>query len=206
MNIQTVIPTRGLIHAQTIESLKTNGINGFLIIEGLGIPDAQNEAVKRALGYSPEHILFVEDDTVMPDGALEAMIKLDKPIVAVDYPVDNGYSTICRKSGEILWCGLGCTLINASIFKKIPSPWFETDHSWRIKEDFELERIENPSKYGGQDINFCMKARKWGYTITQLEGKEAKHMRVKSLERQDRTNSGSYEIYELPAISKYQNY
>lgn len=206
MDVVTVIPTRGLIYAETIESLRRNGINGFLTIQGLPIPDAQNEAARQALEEFSSYVLFIEDDMVMPDGALEQMMKVDEAIVAVDYPMDNGYSTICRKNGEILWCGLGCTLIKRKVLASLPEPLFETDHSWLIKEGFELERIENPNKYGGQDINFCMKARKYGYSIAQLEGFEAKHLRNTGLERKDRTNDGRYEVYALPEISKWQNH
>lgn len=204
-DIAVVIPTRGLVYARTIESLKQNGLDGFLIIDGLGIPDAHNEGARRALESYPGYVLFVEDDMVMPAGALEQMIKKDEAIVAVDYPMDNGYSTICRQGNEILWCGLGCTLIKAGVLRNLPQPIFDTSYSWRIEEEpFSLERIENPYKYGGQDINFCLKAREYGYKIACLEGMEAQHLRT-TVERKE-SNQGSYQVTALPPISKRQEY
>lgn len=206
MNLKTVIPTRGLVHARTIESLRANGITDFEVIRGLPLPESHNEAVRRTLTDYLEWVLFIEDDIEIPPGTIERMIKVQSPIVVVPYPMDNGYSTVCKKDGEVLWAGLGCTLIKQSVFRAVPAPWFEIDHSWRIEEPFALTRIENPNKYGGHDINFFMKCREYGFTASCLEGIEAKHLRVKSLERQDRTQSGSYEVYELEPIKYQQNY
>lgn len=205
-DIAVVLPTRGMIYAETLLSLQAAGLPQPIIVNGLPIPDCHNEGVKTALANSPSYILFMEDDMVLPNGAIEQMIKKGAAITAINYPMDNGYETICKKGDEILWCGLGCTLMNASIFKHIPQPWFETDHSYRIKDPFELERIEIPSKYGGHDINFCMKARKHGYTIASLEGTEALHLRNKALERNTRSNNGKYEVYLLPQIVHRQQY
>jgi len=203
---EIVIPTRGMVHARTLESLKRNGLGDPIIISGLPIPDSHNTGVKKALESYPSYILILEDDVVMPDGAFEQMVKRDEAIVAVNYPMDNGYETICRHNEEILWCGMGCTLIKSGVFRVVPEPWFETDHSYRILEPFGLEKIDNPSKYGGLDINFCMKSRKYGFKIASLEGMEATHLRVRDLEHTDRSNNGLYEVYELPSISHRQEY
>lgn len=201
-----VIPTRGLIYAQTIEGLKRNGITDFIMVEGLGIPDCHNEAVFRALKEYSGYILFVEEDMVMPDNALAKMKKMDSPIVAVEYPMDNGYTTVCKKGGEVMWCGLGCTLIKRGVFTAMEAPWFRTDHSWRIVDDeFNLEKIDNPNKYGGHDINFCMKARELGFKIEVVPQMEAKHLRY-SNERSTRSNNSQYGVYALPSISHRQDY
>lgn len=204
MSITTVIPTRGMVYAETLLSIQRNRLAPPIIVSGLPLPESHNECVRCALKDYVSYILFVEDDMVLPDGAIEEMVKVNAPIVALDYPMDNGYSTICRQDGRILWCGLGCTLINASVFRNIPEPWFETNYSYRIEEPFKLTRIENPNKYGGHDINFFIKARKWGYTAASLEGFEAKHLRSKPIRTQD--NNGGYEIVALPPVSKRQNY
>lgn len=206
MNIKCVIPTRGLVHAKTLQGLKDNGITDIEIISGLPIPQSHNEAVRRTLKDYVEHVLFIEDDVVMPKGTIERMIKLNQSIVVLDYPMPNGYGCVCKAGDEILWAGLGCTLFKQAVFRQMSDPWFETNYSYKMDTEngLKLERIENPNKYGGQDINFFLKARKWGFVASQLEG-EAKHLRVKTLERNE-NNSGGYEIYELPAISKYQNY
>lgn len=202
-NIITVIPTRGLVYARTIESLKNNGIGGFLTISGYPLPESHNEAVRRTLTEYVEYVLFVEDDMELPPHTIERMLKANAPITAVEYPMDNGYSTVARQGNEVLWCGLGCTLIKQDIFRNIPDPWFETDHSYRINENpFSLEKIDNPNKYGGHDINFCLKCRNYGFKTVCIEGIEAKHLRNRGVERHDRTQDGRYEIYELPPISQ----
>lgn len=205
-NIKTVIPTRGLVHARTIESLRENGITEFEVIYGYPLPESHNEAVKRTLTDYVEYVLFVEDDMEIPPHTIEKMVKCNAPIVVVPYPMDNGYSTVCTKDGEVLWGGLGCTLIKQSVFRAIPEPWFEVNHSWRIEDPFELTRIENPNKYGGHDINFFLKAREYGFIASRLQGIEATHLRVKSVERSDRTQHGVYEIYALEPIRHIQEY
>lgn len=206
--MKVVCPTRGIIFAETIESLRKNGIdlNELIIVNGRPIPDAQNEGVSKALESSPSHILFIEEDMAIPEGTVDAMLKLDKPVVAVDYPVDNGHSTITHKGEEIIWCGLGCTLINAGVFKNLPKPWFDISYSQRIvnEDPLELERIENPYKYGGHDINFFINVRKAGYEIHQLPGIEAKHLRCSSLQKGN-MNNGEFKITSLE-LTKRQQY
>lgn len=207
--MKVILPTRGLIYASTLKSLKDSEIEfkDLIIIEGLPIPACFNTGVKEALKEVDSHILFMEEDMVLPDGALDKMVKMDKPVVCIDYALDNGYSTILRKNNEIWWCGLGCTLIKQSVFKYIPEPWFDTSYSQRIisHEPYEIEKVDNPAKYGGQDINFFIKVRKAGFRIHQLPGFEAKHLRCSALKRGN-YNQGVFEIEELSPISKQQNY
>lgn len=205
--VTAVIPTRGLIFAETIISLRNNGINNPIIVKGLPIPDAQNECVRIFLEEYTPYILFVEDDMKFDEGILGRMKKMDKAIVAVDYPMDNGSSTICKKGDEILWCGLGCTLIKRGVLSAMKDNWFDTSYSWKIKSEnpFELERTDNPYKYGGLDINFCIKARELGYGITQLAGVEAEHLRCRELKKGG-YNTGEEYSYALDPISKRQEY
>lgn len=195
-----VCPTRGLIFNETLDSLKRNGIdiNNLITVSGLPIPDAPNHVVAKALDLAPSYVLMIEDDMVIPDGALEQMLKMDKAIVCIDYPVINGWSTIARKDGVIQHCGLGCTLIKAGVFKNLPQPWFETDKSVDYNTD---EIIDKPAKYGGHDILFFRKARENGYEITQLPNYEAKHLRCEELHRSE-NNNGFYKIYSLPEVSQ----
>ena len=205
--IVAVCPTRGLIFAEIVKSLLENGITNPIIVSGLPIPEAQNEAIRRALYDYSGYVLMIEDDMSFPKGALEKMLKLDAAIACVDYPMDNGYSTICKKGNEILWCGIGCTLIKRGVLAAMKDNWFDTSYSWRIKSEspLELEKIENPYKYGGLDINFCIKARELGYQIKQVHGVEAKHLRCKNLVK-SQNNTGSWEVEALEPVSKRQQY
>lgn len=203
--IATVIPTRGLLFAETIRSLLRNGITAPMIISGKPIPDAYNEGVEKARSEHASHILFVEDDMQLPDRCVQKMLEMEQPIVALDYPVDNGCSTVCRSDGEVLWCGLGCILIDMRVFEALEKPWFTTQHSYQIigEEPFEVEKRENRSKYGGHDINFCMEARGCGFSIT-IYPEPAKHLRCKELTR-GTTNASTYTITALEKTME-QNY
>lgn len=201
--IAVLLPTRGLIFGDTIKSLENNleDIKKRIIpIIGLPIPDAQNEAVRKALKGSYTHLWMVEEDVIIPDGTLEDMLKMDEDVVCVDYPVAGGWSTIKKENGEIKHCGLGCTLIKRKVFEKIPEPWFEIDRS--INADTG-EILDIPMKYGGHDIFFGIKLREHGFKIHQLDGIECGHLRCSDLNRRE-DNDGVYQIYQLPAITKWQ--
>lgn len=203
--------TRGLIFGKTIESLFDNLKNikfkPLKPVIGLKIPDAQNEAVRMALMSSATHFLSIEEDMDIPLGTVDKMIAMDKDIVAVNYPVDTGHSTIQRRRGEIIFCGLGCTLFKRKVFEKMPYPWFETDKSLKITSmsPYEYEIWDVPAKYGGMDVLFCHKARELGFAIDQLDNVEAKHLRV--IKADDRKyNKGTQMIEPLPPISIHISY
>lgn len=198
--VSTVIPTRGLIFARTISSLQINGIDGFIVVDGLGIPDAQNEAVRQALKSKCTHVWFVEDDMEVPAGTLAAMLNLKKPVVCVDYPVINGWATVAWKDNQVIHCGLGCTLIERRVFELINPPWFVTDQSIDAKDG---SVVNIPYKYGGQDIWFGRKLKAAGLEIVQLEGVEASHLRCAQLNRIE-SNHGTYQINALPKVTKKQ--
>jgi hypothetical protein len=198
MLVKVVIPTRGLIFAQTIISLQENEVDGFIIINGFNIPDAQNEAVKQALTSKCTHIWFVEDDMAIPSGTLVAMLNLKKPVVCVDYPVISGWSTIAHAGDKVTRCGLGCTLIERSVFETIESPWFITNQSINAKDG---SVVDIPYKYGGQDIWFSRKLKAAGLEIVQLEGVEASHLRCAQLSRIE-SNHGTYQISALPKVTQ----
>lgn len=207
--IAVLICTRGLIFGDCVKSVSENlkKINHQLIVvSGLPIPDAQNEAVRQALKTPATHFLFVEEDMVIPPDTVYQMIDRDGDIVALNYPVDSGHGTIQRKGLEIIFCGIGCTLINRKVFKEMKEPWFDTSKSLRItnQRPFEYEVDDIPYKYGGLDIMFCHKARELGFVIHQVDG-EAKHLRlVKGDDR--KYNQGTQTIVSLPPISKHISY
>ena len=204
-NIAILLPTRGLIFGDTIWSLENNlenFKNKIITIIGLPIPKAQNEAVKKALANpNYTHFFFCEEDIILPDGALKEMLKMDKDVVCVDYPVAGGWSTIKKVDGEIQHCGLGCTLIKRKVFETIPEPWFETNKSLDAKTG---KILDIPMKYGGHDIFFGLKLKEYGFKIYQLEGIECGHLRCMDLNRQEK-NDGAYEIFLLDRITKFQD-
>jgi len=209
--IAVCIPTRGLVFSRTIESLLKNleGLDyRILFTYGLPIPDSHNTVVKDALDIDGvSHILILEEDMVIPDGVLKEMLKMDKQVICVDYAVNGGYSTICRKKGEILWCGLGCLLVKKEVFDKIKEPWFENNRTLRILDKNKLEYIieDIPNKYGGHDILFGLKLKEVGIPITQLEGFECEHLKIKDYNSKQ-GNNGCHLIDNSLKVKYKQNY
>lgn len=199
-----LLPTRGLVFGQTMSSVFNNlgeRKGGFLIANGLPIPEAQNKLAEAALKTPHTHFWWVEEDVVIPPNTLNTMLGMDKDVVCVDYPVINGWSTIKKKDGEIRHCGLGCTLIKRQVFEKIPPPWFSIDKSLDAKTG---KVLDIPMKYGGHDIFFGIKLREYKFKIHQLEGVECGHLRCEDINRRE-DNNGVYKIYSLPVISKWQD-
>ena len=217
MRLAVCIATRGTLHSRTIESVLWN-VNQvskemknvkLFFTHDLPIPEAQNTLVSNALKWNPDYVWMVEEDVFVPGGALKKMLKDGGDIVAVDYPVgEKQWGCVCIKKGEILWTGIGCTLIKAEVFRKMKGDWFETKRSVRITN---LERMEYvidenvPYKYGGLDILFGIKARELGYKISQIEGLTATHMKVVQT-GDSGANKGTHKIKFMDKILNYQVY
>ena len=213
MKIAICIASRGLIHSKTLESVCNNLRKGYrwrmFFTHDLPIPDAQNDLVARAMKWGATYLFFVEEDMFIPKHTLNRMLEEKKPIMAVDYPVgDKRYSCIARKKGEILWCGLGCTLIHRNVFDKIGKPWFETDKTVRITSEDPFEYVIDegiPYKYGGHDILFGVRAREKGVEISQLDGITAGHIKPVSSGK-DGSNDGIHKFEVWREILNFQHY
>lgn len=206
MKIAVVLPSRGLIFAEVEQALSDN-LKGYPYRTyrsfTLPIPDCQNYLTDLALTDHPDYILYVEEDTVMPDGAVDDMIMQKADIACIDYSV-NGYSCITKdQKGTPLWCGLGCTLVKREVFDKLEKPYFRSDKLLLLNSWPNIEWIDAGAQgYGGQDIYFCVKAREAGFTIKQVKG-EAKHLKLEELGRRE-VNNGLHIISQKEKINKYQ--
>lgn len=204
MFIGVVLPTRGLLFTEVLESLLKE-LEGYefklYLSHDLVIPDGHNELTKKALKEGADYILYVEEDVVVPEGAVDNMIMEKGDIVAIDYGV-NEWSCITKYRGEILWTGLGCTLVKKEVFEKMEFPYFRSDKQLLLNFWPETRWIDAPKNaYGGQDIFFCMKAREVGFEIKQAWG-EARHLKLESLGTPE-INSGVHLVIDKPKISKH---
>lgn len=201
--ISVILPTRGFVYTEVENAIEKN-LNklDYKIFRSftLPIPDCQNELVEQALSEHISHILFIEEDVVIPDGGFEKLITANADIACIDYGVEGWGCVTKNQQGEILWCGLGCTLVNRYVFDKLDKPYFRSDIELRLN-DWQWVKSP-PDKYGGQDIYFCMKAREKGFKIVQVEG-EAKHLKLESLGVSG-INNGLHKIVEKPKITKQQ--
>jgi len=131
MKIGVILPSRGLVFAEVEQALSDN-LEGYdyKIYRSwdLKIPDCENVLTEKALADDATHILSIEEDTVMPSKGLARLIAADSDISCIDYGV-GGWSTLTKdkKTGEILWCALGCTLIKREVFMALEKPWFRDD-------------------------------------------------------------------------------
>jgi len=205
--IGVILPSRGLIFAQVEDALQSNlqGYNYHVYRSwDLQIPDCQNMLVEQALRDGCGMFLFVEEDTVMPEGGFKRLLEAKADIACIDYGV-SGYSCITKdkKTNEILWCGLGCTLVQRYVLDRLEKPYFRTDQALLLNHWPEVHWI-NPGKqaYGGQDIYFGMQARAAGFYIQQVAG-ECQHLQLVDVGRKE-INNGLHLIKQKPMISHYQ--
>jgi hypothetical protein len=203
-----VTPSRGLVHSRTIEAVMSNVEDarrvflGWFLSHDKPIPDCDEAVAEVGLATGADFLWFVEEDVIPPPGSLAASIMLmDRfDVVAVDYPVgaaQDAWGCLVRdRSGEILWCGLGATLVKREVFERLPRPWFSTKDVY-VKSGTDWlprPRTDQPERrYGGQDIAFCMELRQAGFRIGQVKGMTAEHARLESLGAQG-TNHGCHTI------------
>lgn len=206
--ICVVLPTRGLVFSEVMEAIECERVSCDIRVFyswDKKIPEGHNELTRKALRAGADYIWFIEEDTVCPLGGLKTMLSVDGDIVCIDYGV-NGYSCVTkdRDTRELLTCGLGCTLVKRKVFDTLEMPYFRSDIQLLINNYPEEQWIPASNQaYGGQDIYFCIMARKAGFTIKKVEGMEARHLRLDSLGRPE-INKGLHAISQKPKISKYQ--
>ena len=205
--IGIILPTRGLVFTKVEEAIERERNSTWektkvFRSHSLKIPDAYNILVEEALEEKDlTHLWFVEEDTVPPQGALLKLVDMSKPIACIDYGV-NGWSCVAKdKKGEILWCGLGCTMIRKEVFYFLEKPWFRADRVLRLN-DWTWQKVEADKEYGGHDIYFFLKAREARFEIAQVEG-ECEHLKLDELGQRE-MNDGLHQISPKLKIEKYQ--
>lgn len=207
MKISVVQPTRGLIFSEAQTSLEEN-LQGYdyriYRSFNLTIPDCQNTLVEEALLDEPDFIFFHEEDVVLPDGAIDDLVMVKADIACIDYGV-GGWGCVTRdqKTQEILWCGLGATLVKKEVFDGLEKPYFRSDKGLLLNDWPETRWVDTGAQaYGGQDIWFCMHARAKGFNIVQVGG-EARHLKLEELGRAE-INKGIHNIKDKERISRKQ--
>ncbi len=205
--VAIITPSRGLIFAEVleyIENVRDNYANiRCYFSHNLPIPDCLNALVEQALADpNVNYLWFIEDDTIPPDRALDALFALDAPVAAIDYGFNGGSNTVVRseKTGEILFTGFGCTLVKREVFGKLEKPYFRADKAYNISA-LAWQPVDPYKVYGHHDIEFFSKVRHAGFTIKQVDSMECRHLQLLQLGQKE-INNGCHTIGEKDRISR----
>ena len=153
----------------------------------LPIPNSFNEVAANALEYPWESAWFVEEDVVVPRGALREMQWLQADIAAVDYMLKTDPPTLSHRTidDRVVFVALGCTLVRREVFEALDRPWFRDDkiliatrggkpERWLLSLDDRPKEM----KYGNQDVYFCVKALEAGFSIDIVPHLLADHVNL----------------------------
>ncbi len=215
-SVAVLTPTRGRIQSRTVESVhaavrRAEADGAVRMVEdwwkwahGLPIPAAHEHVTEQAMATDADLFLFVEDDNILPVAALTACVETlaahpEAGVAAVDYPVGSRgvrWDSIYRERGEVLFSGLGITLIRRAVFERLPRPWFDLSRWYgricdtcgnpRVNErmrglratacrctgtpssSLALIDLPFPPGTGGVDVAFSIRVRELGFTIEQV--------------------------------------
>lgn len=169
------VPTKWWEYMNTWAKRTPGGVFwNFIIVEGKYYDAARQEVVQKAYNMGVEWLFFLDSDVFPPSDCLHRLMSHNVPIVTGVYwmkssppqPVvykvlGNGpIWEIDPTAGlvEIGGAGLGCTLINMSVFDNLESPYFKTN--WSMVKDGRTIHSQI-----GEDHYFYLMAQKAGYKI-----------------------------------------
>lgn len=208
MKLGVVLPSRGLLFSESFEELLRE-LKPFkykiFFAHAKPIPDCFNVPLEKALA-DPDvtHVLFCEDDMMLPKGILKKMIDLDVPATALDYPFKNdGEATVLHDpDGYALYSGTGFLLVWREVLDKMPKPIMRTDLAWdlRIQNHTLVMWPRDVSKiktYGLHDINFGLTL--WTNGMPIVPAAPAGQRKLIALGRAG-TNQGAHIIKKLTRV------
>ena len=212
MKIGVCIPSRGLVHTRTIESLVKNFDDvdvgwKLFFTHDLPIPDAHNAVMQKGMDWGADYIWMIEEDIIVPSGSLKKMLETGEPVYFINYPVgDRQSSCMMRYKDRVVWTGTGCLLMKREVLEKIPQPWMENKtvaFSGSNKFNYVINKLE--VEYGGQDVHFGHKIRSAGFEIKVLDGVVAGHIRIEKMGGKH-SNSDYHKIHIVTDILQWRDY
>lgn len=208
MKLAVVLPSRGLLFSESFEELLRE-LKPFdykiYFAHGKPIPDAFNIPLERALeDKKVTHVLFAEDDMMLPEGILQKMVRGQWLACALDYPFKNdGEATILHDpDGYALYSGTGFLLVDRLVLDNMPKPIFRTDLAWDVRIEkgtlYMWPRdVSNIKTYGLHDINFGLTL--WTNDIPIVPVTTCGQRKLIAL-GQPNTNHGAHTIKELTKV------
>lgn len=137
----------------------------FSIAQGSILPNLRGLLVKTAIENSATHILFIDSDMRFPPDTIHNLMKRNVDIIGANCKqrvvnewtarVGDKFIGSEGKNGieEVDTIGMGVTLINTGVFKKLDKPYFSMP--WDT----------NAEKHVGEDVYFCVRAKEAGFKI-----------------------------------------
>lgn len=143
------------------------------------IHQARNQAVWDAVNANATHLLFIDSDIVFPAHAVDQLLSDNKdivgglyfgrikpfPVYKVESAAEHG---LCNPStlpeeylSQVSAVGTGFMLINMNVFKKLEPPFFY----YARPSDFGMAESPFPRNELGEDVTFCLNARKVGFKV-----------------------------------------
>src|SRR3990167_834852 len=167
------LPTTGTVKTKTLFSivrmLKQSSFSYDIITkDGSMLHWNREHIVKQAIERECSHVLFIDSDMFFEGDAAERLLARDKDIIGVPYNMkelpakttlkihDENGNIIQEEYDGLMKCaavGTGFMLIKISVFEKLSEPWFF------------FESNDKGEVVKGEDVLFCMKARKAGFDI-----------------------------------------
>lgn len=178
------VPSFGLVSIQWhshMMQLQTplNRALRHLYVQGKEVGDARNEIVEHALGWRGplgeriSHVLFIDDDVLVPSHGIMQLLSHNLPIVSGLYYAKtitpqplilshkHGGVVTDFTPGDIVPCdahGMGVTLIARDVFEALERPWFHTTNGRGPDQDGVPVFVHQT-----EDVWFLDKARRAGY-------------------------------------------
>ncbi len=184
----TTIPSTFLINFMKILTANMNKyVVEVVIQQDMPIDKARNSLVESALGKDADYWLWMDTDNILPDNAIDTLIKNMEDskadlVSALYFEKAKPYYPVIRQyhSGgfwkienpplgqviEIAGCGMGACLVRPDVFKKIPYPWFKFSYETWGHKDIQLS----------EDLYFCRQMIQAGLKLVCNTGMIASHI------------------------------
>lgn len=182
INIGVAMPSHGIIYARTALNLAALasyfGMNRIgncaaqrlhiLSSSGSMIGHQRDTCVMMAKRSKCDYILFIDGDQTFPRDVLHKWVPMDKDIIGANIPIKQIPSrpTAVGTDGKLIFTdedstglteamqvGTGMLMIKVSVFDKLERPWFYQE--WNPVAQAPM----------GEDVYFCLKARRAGYKV-----------------------------------------
>jgi len=136
------------------------------------VDEARNLIVDYAKQMGAKYLMFVDDDTLVPPFAIPRLLNLKTKVASgVYYTKSQPPTPVILKADapggydkwsygdviEVDYVGLGCCLIDMSIFDELEKPYFKYQRG--SPDPF------TPQAHIGEDVYFCKKVKDKGYPI-----------------------------------------